>query len=1174
MILTIPSPAATGSRERANSLPTKPPAAAAEPLKEHGAAADKSQQQTCRTIKEEENENDNENEQAVTKQPPKSNLSRQVERQRLRESPSGSSASSRASPEPSLTHDDDMTDLPTLRKSQSINDGSHATFGPLRRTQSVNISDSKSVSHRSAVAKKAGWFHTLSQKLTGKQQSSPPPVVPSSPASATQFGLPVSQPKPISDARRKPYPSDAHSKMSPKSAPSYVDYYHPSHQHVGTPLSKVPSNPKPTTSTDQTTAASSVGSANGDAKGTGLINRLRRLSTRSPSVSESDLPGGLRPEIPVVLNKNTTRPKCKVPELDHVLPPRVRFALEVFEDDPPQQIPSRRPKQGNIIFKDDGEVIRSHPINPNYILPPNYHVAAISASTSAHDAAVRIANTIKGHGSLKPTKREATAGKVFEEEEQDDAASAKNLVIDTPMSKKEHEDDQDDASSTNSEEKVADESLEAIYTRCCHLREILPIPATLKQIQGKQSPLSVLRIVNPRPTLIEVLSFADFLAVVPVVIVQLDNCSLSVEMMEVILSSITNSHHLMALSMRNVVLDPPKWKLLCAFVAECSHFSRLDISIGTAASKPSSKSDQSKTEKHNRANADWGLLNKALLSRNGIEELLINGCMIPTEQLKLLFMQGLSKSTKRLGLALNDLHEENLVDVREWMQRPNCVVEGLDLGGNPLHDYVSELAEIMNSESLLFLSLNTCDLVDVPETREMFVETSKHTHLRFLDLSGNPRLFPGFTETLATILPLMPNLRRINLDNVDITSSDIVRLSEAFSQCKKLSHISLLGNHRLDSTACAALSVAAQFSQTIYIIECEHDLWPNTLQQRLAQNCLHNMESLAGSVSAGMKKDTNDLAPMTFEDKTSLVITGTELAKSVEDILESSKKGDELNTGRVAQAMIIRAHQVRETVQQSLTDLLHKRENTELSVEEKEALIRMCLLDVSLERVLNKYDTICGPESHRSVKTTPPPAITSHMLLADRPMVGGTPNDALTNKDLQVAPMDEEQGNTKSGPGSLSRNSSSTSIHLKKQEQEEGEMMKLSRLLRKDVDVGGDFDDEPLGDSSDSGDTGMDKSARAIDGVSGEQIRHIYWRNKGDGTLAECVEKLEEKYRNEFQKIFGNQPPLLAKEPEVSPADKSDKAEDPADESKIQAMDKVIDSLAQELKKEKISDNS
>ena len=56
-------------------------------------------------------------------------------------------------------------------------------------------------------------------------------------------------------------------------------------------------------------------------------------------------------------------------------------------------------------------------------------------------------------------------------------------------------------------------SLETIYTRCCHLREILPIPATLRQLKNKTAPLEVLKMLNPKPTLIDVLSFSDFIAI-------------------------------------------------------------------------------------------------------------------------------------------------------------------------------------------------------------------------------------------------------------------------------------------------------------------------------------------------------------------------------------------------------------------------------------------------------------------------------------------------------------------------------------------------------------------------------------------------------------------------------------------------------------------------------------
>ena len=54
-------------------------------------------------------------------------------------------------------------------------------------------------------------------------------------------------------------------------------------------------------------------------------------------------------------------------------------------------------------------------------------------------------------------------------------------------------------------------ALDTMYARCCHLREILPIPAILKQIpKGSMAPIPVLQLRNPTPTMIEIQSFADF----------------------------------------------------------------------------------------------------------------------------------------------------------------------------------------------------------------------------------------------------------------------------------------------------------------------------------------------------------------------------------------------------------------------------------------------------------------------------------------------------------------------------------------------------------------------------------------------------------------------------------------------------------------------------------------
>lgn len=80
---------------------------------------------------------------------------------------------------------------------------------------------------------------------------------------------------------------------------------------------------------------------------------------------------------------------------------------------------------------------------------------------------------------------------------------------------------------------------DVVYTRCCHLREILPIPATLKQLnKGSVDPIPLLQLRNPMPSMVEVLSFSDFLSVAPVLCLSLDGVSLSVEMLRVILGSL------------------------------------------------------------------------------------------------------------------------------------------------------------------------------------------------------------------------------------------------------------------------------------------------------------------------------------------------------------------------------------------------------------------------------------------------------------------------------------------------------------------------------------------------------------------------------------------------------------------------------------------------------------
>ena len=152
--------------------------------------------------------------------------------------------------------------------------------------------------------------------------------------------------------------------------------------------------------------------------------------------------------------------------------------------------------------------------------------------------------------------------------------------------------------------------LDVVYTRCCHLREILPIPSTLRQLKEKKAPLQTLKFLNPRPTLIDILSFSDFIAIVPIHNVVFDNVGLSPEMFKIVISSLVKSITLERLSMRNVVFDERGWKLLCKFLMRNKSLTKLDIS--------QTKIRHDLDLKLHRSQMDWSLFIDVLHKRQGL----------------------------------------------------------------------------------------------------------------------------------------------------------------------------------------------------------------------------------------------------------------------------------------------------------------------------------------------------------------------------------------------------------------------------------------------------------------------------------------------------------------------------------------------------------------------------
>jgi hypothetical protein len=657
-----------------------------------------------------------------------------------------------------------------------------------------------------------------------------------------------------------------------------------------------------------------------------------------------------------------------------------------------------------------------------------------------------------------------------------------------------------------------DTSLESIYTRCCHLREILPITATLKQIKGRTPPLAVIRIMNPRPTLIEVLSFSDFLSVAPIKMVILDNVSLSNEMFRYILTALVRSKPLSKLSLRNVIMDATGWKMLCAFLLENKTLLKLDITMQKA------KGDT----QMNRAHLDWSLLTKALVARGGIEELLVNGCMVPSDQLPSFILNG-CRSTKRLGLAMNDLHKEEMDILLNWVQSPSCVCEGLDLGGNDLSSVWEELFKIISARSLMFLSINATNLSRLDRATQLLQILSEQASLRFIDLSNNPGLFPAFTPALAQMLPKFEDLRRIHLDSNDLSSDDIVRLSRSFYRCPNLVHVSMLDNSKIDSTACAALTAATHLSNSLYTIESDSKAWPPGLQKMMLSYCLANMEIQAGRISP----DEKEAGEYKISETEELMEAGNAFARAAEEMLLVGD--DEGTSKKLVETITRRAHNLREQVHDSLEELFRKREQTPLSTDEKEEIVKLCFLDGNLESVLNQYASQTGPaNTHMS----------EHLLSLGPRTRNQRSNPPAGAPDLEIAAMNEAEPT-----GQLSRASSSTSLHLKEQELEEGQFHKLGTYIERRRNSEGSKDNV----------------------APGEEIREAVLKAKGDRNVSGLIGRLEQLHGSDLVQAMEK----LGLKTETDQTSEGSSGESTGGDANVkldeQKLDRVIDDIARAL---------
>ena len=409
-----------------------------------------------------------------------------------------------------------------------------------------------------------------------------------------------------------------------------------------------------------------------------------------------------------------------------------------------------------------------------------------------------------------------------------------------------------------------------IYRRCCQLRETPILKKITEQLAlpsntgDKPGVVARLDLTDCWLQLADLATLGDYLAVVPVKELIMENCGLTDEGVRIILAGLlaapssdnvpkpkrppagyqgpTTTIQRLGAVQRLTLKNNPKigqdgWRYISLFINMSRSLRNLDVSMipfpqtpmspKPMASVPASpvvmpaRSTQQSEGTPARptptgtptpiaiatSNDPAAILSKAIATRLAGPELeLLNLAEtgVTATQIDLIVTGAIASGMKRLGLAGNNLTEEGMSHVSRYLRESRC--EGLDLGGNELTAHLATITEALTPTHPLFaLSLANCSL-SPQSLATLFPALLRLKNFRFIDLSHNPLLFtsrPSAVSILRKYLPLLKNLKRIHLSNCALSPEQAIALAEIFPDAPGLAHVNLLGNPELTALASA-----------------------------------------------------------------------------------------------------------------------------------------------------------------------------------------------------------------------------------------------------------------------------------------------------------------------------------------------------------------------------------
>ena len=596
-------------------------------------------------------------------------------------------------------------------------------------------------------------------------------------------------------------------------------------------------------------------------------NALKRLSSggQSHSASSNAHKEAICPRR--VMNRDPNRERVTIPELDQSKLRRVAFMVDVqvaggptFTEEGDSVSSTQSAKAKKLKEKGEGEALK----NPQAIAEQKDQKGCSDVVVDEkHSTATAQKDDVSDEKERLATDKEEKKGKKRRKAEE-----AGRLPVQHPLQATRNSSSHSSLQTSLNKPvpKLQDRPTTdpvRIYRRCCQLRET-PI---LKRLTEQLSAPDVCPVATPGVvTLLDLTgsrlqppdfaTLGDWLAIVPVKKLLLDNANITDEGLRVVLAgllaaklpeklrrrssnignplenekiSISASSVIERLSLRNNPrITRNGWNHISLFVYMCRSLKAIDVSLIPFPPSPASlklpfTSDDEGEEKAKEKPTEIDtadVFSKALAERRAgshLEELIMGECSLTTHQIRKIVDGVETCGTHRLGIAGNNVSRESLERIIPYLHSGVCT--GLDLGGNKLKDNIRILADALNEECTLWaLSLAECNL-DHNCLELLLPALVKLPELRFIDFSHNHELIhtdPAALNGIRHYMPQLKRLKRIHLNDVSMSAAQAIRLADVLPECPHLAHLNLLQNPQLTALASAGDEVSQEEAAALY----------------------------------------------------------------------------------------------------------------------------------------------------------------------------------------------------------------------------------------------------------------------------------------------------------------------------------------------------------------------